>query len=62
MRLGGLVVQLKETPKLGKEDAHESRLGFTEPLPQGFDSGGGRGGADVQQAIQSNDEGFFLSY
>lgn len=57
------MVQLKEMPKLGKEDAHESRLGFTEPLPLGFDSGGGGGGgADVQQAIQSYDEGFFLSY
>lgn len=41
-------MQLKEMPSLGKEDAHESRAGFTEP--QGFDKRGGAG-ADMQAIL-----------
>lgn len=40
-------MQLKEMPSLGKEDAHESRAGLTEP--QGFDKRGG--GADMQAIL-----------
>jgi hypothetical protein len=50
--IGGFVLELKEMPSLGKEDAQESEVGFTARL--GSNSVGRRNGADDEEEGADN--------